>query len=212
MIHVTKQLDFTEGPLCINLVVKCIRNLLDGNVLIRLRVQNRAVHTHNNKKQTQKFSIFHSKKKRKKNTFFSLKFPKKKKHTTKSKKKKKSELGVGFDSKRGKGKKGKRVPNDAVCAFSDGHDGWLVFGGDFEYVSEYVVLDEPATVAQRRRNILDPHRHRRLLRRWRRVGHHGVGRRSSSSSFHCSVCSLHSFSLLSKIERERMIDNDYYDV
>ena len=208
MIHVTKQLDFTEGPLCINLVVKCIRNLLDGNVLIRLRVQNRAVHTHNNKKQTQKFSIFHSKKKRKKNTFFSLKFPKKKKHTTKSKKKKKSELGVGFDSKSGKGKKGKRVPNDAVCAFSDGHDGWLVFGGDFEYVAEYVVLDEPATVAQRRRNILDPHRHRRLLRRWRRVGHHGVGRRSSSSSFHCSVVLFFlSFVCLKLKERERR-END----
>lgn len=66
MIHVTKQLDFTEGPLCINLVIKRIRNLLDGNVLIRLRVQSRAVHTKTTQKTTQNFSIFHSQKKKKK--------------------------------------------------------------------------------------------------------------------------------------------------
>jgi len=49
MIHVTKQLDFSEGPLGVNLVVKRIRNLLDGNMLIRLRVQRRTIHTQQTK-------------------------------------------------------------------------------------------------------------------------------------------------------------------
>ncbi|XLR15817.1 hypothetical protein S83_043755 [Arachis hypogaea] len=38
-----------------------------------------------------------------------------------------------------------------------------VFGGDFEYVPKYVVLDEPTAVAQRRRNILHTRGHCRLL-------------------------------------------------
>lgn len=37
-------------------------------------------------------------------------------------------------------------PNDAVCAFADGHDGGLVLGGDLEDVPEDVVLNEPPSV------------------------------------------------------------------
>jgi len=69
MIHVTKQLDFSEGPLGVNLVVKRIRNLLDSNMLIRLRVQSRAIHTQQNKNQT-KISIFHSQPNKKESIFF----------------------------------------------------------------------------------------------------------------------------------------------
>ncbi|XLR27541.1 hypothetical protein HN51_040828 [Arachis hypogaea] len=38
-----------------------------------------------------------------------------------------------------------------------------VFGGDFEYVPKYAVLDEPTAVAQRRRNILHTRGRCRLL-------------------------------------------------
>lgn len=43
MIHVTKQFNFAEGPLGINFVVKCIRNLLDGYVLIGFGIESRTV-------------------------------------------------------------------------------------------------------------------------------------------------------------------------
>lgn len=108
MIHVTKQLDFTEGPLCINLVIKRIRNLLDGNVLIRLRVQSRAVHTKTTQKTTQNFSIFHSQKKKKKITYFPQNFQKKYATESKEKKKKKKKANLGLDLIR-KGGKAKRV-------------------------------------------------------------------------------------------------------
>jgi hypothetical protein len=45
-------------------------------------------------------------------------------------------------------------PDDAVGALADGKDGGLVLGGDLEHVTEYVVLDEPAAVAQSRLDAL----------------------------------------------------------
>lgn len=43
MIHMSEQLDLPQSPLCIDLVVESIRNLLNGHVLARLRIQSRAV-------------------------------------------------------------------------------------------------------------------------------------------------------------------------
>lgn len=43
MIHMPQQLDLSQRPLRIDPVVECIRNLLHRNVLVRLRIQSRAI-------------------------------------------------------------------------------------------------------------------------------------------------------------------------
>lgn len=73
-------------------------------------------------------------------------------------------MQIGEEKRKEKRRNGYRYrPNDAVCAFADGHDGGLVLGGDLEDVAEDVVLNESAAVAQRRRNGLRPHL---MRRRW----------------------------------------------
>lgn len=42
MVHVAKQLDLAESPLSIDLVIKSISNLLDGHMLVGLRIQGGA--------------------------------------------------------------------------------------------------------------------------------------------------------------------------
>lgn len=55
MIHVTKQLDLTESPLCINLIVKSVCNFLNCNALICFGVHSRtAKKLKTNKQRTQK--------------------------------------------------------------------------------------------------------------------------------------------------------------
>jgi hypothetical protein len=72
------------------------------------------------------------------------------------------------DANRSEGRAG--GPDDAVGALADGEDGGLVLGGDLEHVAEDVVLDEAATVAERRVDVLHhPGPARRLLRRRRRL-------------------------------------------
>lgn len=41
MIHVTKELDLTESPLGINLIVKCVCYFLNRNALVCFRVHSR---------------------------------------------------------------------------------------------------------------------------------------------------------------------------
>jgi hypothetical protein len=47
VVHVAKQLDFSQCPLGIDMVVECIANLLDGNFLAVLRVNSRATNRKN---------------------------------------------------------------------------------------------------------------------------------------------------------------------
>jgi hypothetical protein len=53
MIHMTKQLDLTESPLRIDLVIERIRYLLNRHVLARLRIQSRATKPQNSDSKTQ---------------------------------------------------------------------------------------------------------------------------------------------------------------
>ena len=113
MIHVAKQFDLPESPLGVDLVVERIRDLLYRHVLVRLRVQRGA---------TQKEPIQNSPNQKKEEGYiyiykFSAKFTKERQRE-------------------------RERPNDAICAFADGHDGGLVLGGDLEDVPEDVVLNE----------------------------------------------------------------------
>lgn len=80
------------------------------------------------------------------------------------------------------------VPNDAVCPFADGHDWGFVFRGDLKDVAEDIVLDESASVAERRRYGIYRRDWKRLLRRRLRLcfRHHGV--RRLSPTLHFRVC------------------------
>ena len=58
MIHVAKKLDLAQSPLGIDFVIKRVPNLLDRNVLARLRIQSRT-----DSKEPQKFNTKSPKKK-----------------------------------------------------------------------------------------------------------------------------------------------------
>lgn len=49
MIHMTKQLDLTESPLCINLIVESISDFLNCNALICFRVHSRTAKSNKHK-------------------------------------------------------------------------------------------------------------------------------------------------------------------
>jgi len=49
MIHVTKQLDLTESPLSINLIVKSVSNFLNRNALVSFRIHSRTAKSKSNK-------------------------------------------------------------------------------------------------------------------------------------------------------------------
>lgn len=57
VIQMAKELNFTEGPFGVHVIVESTGNLLDRNHLVRLRIQNRASNTpktSNSHKYTQK--------------------------------------------------------------------------------------------------------------------------------------------------------------
>ncbi len=108
MIHMTKQLDLTESPLRIDLVIERIRYLLNRHVLARLRIQSRATKPQNSDSKTQ---------------------------TQKENQRNQRER-----------EREREIPNDAVCAFSNRHNGRLVLSGDFKDVAEDVVLNKSPSV------------------------------------------------------------------
>jgi hypothetical protein len=79
-------------------------------------------------------------------------------HTHRERRTSERRTGTTRESEEGDG------PDDAVGALADGEDGGLVLGGDLEHVTEDVVLDEPAAVAQSRLDVL---RHASAPRRLR---------------------------------------------
>ena len=42
MVHVPQQLDLTQRPLCVYPILKRVADLLNGNLLLRLRIDSRA--------------------------------------------------------------------------------------------------------------------------------------------------------------------------
>ena len=56
MIHVAKELDLTESPLGINLIIKSVCDFLNRNALIRFRVHSR---TEKKKNQIKQRALYH---------------------------------------------------------------------------------------------------------------------------------------------------------
>ena len=67
--------------------------------------------------------------------------------------KKATEFNKKSTTKRNRRKKEIISPDDPVGAPADGHDARLVLDGDLEQVAEDVVLEEPAVVGQRHREV-----------------------------------------------------------
>lgn len=163
MVQMSQELDFPKSPLCIHVIIKCVGDLLDCNHLSCLRIHHRTTkQTSSRKKKKIKvnavsrshgetiqigseifgFVITNSSSSEAINylPIISLAWEKVKRTRIHEKIVRERDW----------------VPNDPVCAPSNGHDGRLILGSDLEQIVEYVVLKISASVR---------HHHRKLSRR-----------------------------------------------